>query len=323
VDDYYPFGLTFDSYQRENLTKNNYLYNGKELQDELDLGWEDYGARMYLPEIGRWGVIDPHADKYEITSPYNYAFNNPMLFVDPTGRDNIIYIIVAGGMKASEVRSIIARANSMLTELGLETRLQLHNGENFDEDNLDNTDNWAVIGNNRQEIAKKVRSITDGGFADHVSDWADENNAGNPEISDTREKAKGIAVDHSRGNVGTHESNSNPDAEGGTALEIIHGASHSSTVIQGELGKYGKGNKDGHTPSGVMMDGNGLIRSYRSGGISGIINQNNAAYINAMMSRYGTRIATDNYKNNRQERETGARMNAAGSSINGKMYLNK
>ncbi len=57
-DEYYPFGLTFNSYQRENSTTNNYLYNGKEKQDELDLGWLDYGARMYMPEIGRWGVVD-------------------------------------------------------------------------------------------------------------------------------------------------------------------------------------------------------------------------------------------------------------------------
>jgi len=42
--DYYPFGLTCNSYQRENSVKQNYQYNGKELQDELDLGWLDYGA---------------------------------------------------------------------------------------------------------------------------------------------------------------------------------------------------------------------------------------------------------------------------------------
>lgn len=51
--DYYPFGLTFNSYSRENSLPNMYQYNGKEKQDELDLGWIDYGARMYMPEIGR------------------------------------------------------------------------------------------------------------------------------------------------------------------------------------------------------------------------------------------------------------------------------
>jgi RHS repeat-associated protein len=59
MEDYYPFGLTFNSYHRENSDVNLFQYNGKEEQDELDLGWLDYGARMYMPEIGRWGLVDP------------------------------------------------------------------------------------------------------------------------------------------------------------------------------------------------------------------------------------------------------------------------
>ena len=37
---------------------------------------------MYLPEIGRWGVIDLLAEKYMPISPYAYALNNPIVFVD-------------------------------------------------------------------------------------------------------------------------------------------------------------------------------------------------------------------------------------------------
>jgi RHS repeat-associated protein len=83
--DYYPFGLTFNSYQREDGLNNPFQYNGKEMQDEGGLGWLDYGARMYMSDIGRWGVVDPMADARLSLSPYNYVQNNPMIRIDPTG----------------------------------------------------------------------------------------------------------------------------------------------------------------------------------------------------------------------------------------------
>lgn len=85
MDDYYPFGLAFNSYNRENSTPNQYKFNGKEEQDELGLGWLHYGARMYMSDIGRWGVVDPLADQMRRHSPYNYAFDNPLSFTDPDG----------------------------------------------------------------------------------------------------------------------------------------------------------------------------------------------------------------------------------------------
>ncbi|WP_228446552.1 DUF6443 domain-containing protein [Chryseobacterium sp. 3008163] len=82
-NNYYPFGLKHEGYNA--LAGNpsyQYKYNGKELQET---GMYDYGARFYMPDIGRWGVVDPLAEKYFNFSPFNYTANNPILYIDPDG----------------------------------------------------------------------------------------------------------------------------------------------------------------------------------------------------------------------------------------------
>ena len=87
---YYPFGLKHKGYNNVTSSNGNSVaqklkFGGMEYQEELDLNWYDITARNYDPALGRWMNIDPLAEKMRRHSPYNYAFNNPIFFIDPDG----------------------------------------------------------------------------------------------------------------------------------------------------------------------------------------------------------------------------------------------
>jgi len=52
----------------------------------------DYGARNYDPALGRWMNIDALAEKYLNLSPYVYVADNPIVNIDPDGKE-IIFIV--------------------------------------------------------------------------------------------------------------------------------------------------------------------------------------------------------------------------------------
>ncbi|SKA47178.1 RHS repeat-associated core domain-containing protein [Chitinophaga eiseniae] len=118
---YYPFGLTMAGISSNALkgTKyaENYLkYNGKELQHEefsdgSGLEWYDYGARTYDVQLGRWPIIDQLAEKYDAWSPYHFAYNNPIRFWDPNGKE-----IINSNPKGSENYKRTQNALSILQQ---------------------------------------------------------------------------------------------------------------------------------------------------------------------------------------------------------------
>jgi RHS repeat-associated protein len=84
-EEYHPYGTT--SYQAMNASikavAKRYRYTGKERDDESGLYY--HGARYYVPWLGRWSASDPLESKYAGLSPYNYSFNNPVVWNDLSG----------------------------------------------------------------------------------------------------------------------------------------------------------------------------------------------------------------------------------------------
>jgi len=108
---YYPFGLAHKGYNGNvsslgNSVAKKYMFGGKELDESLDLFTYDFGARNYDPALGRWMNLDPLAEDMRRHSPYNYAFNNPLRFIDPDGMSPDDIIIFGNGDKEFEQRAL-------------------------------------------------------------------------------------------------------------------------------------------------------------------------------------------------------------------------
>ena len=97
VTNYYPFGLMHNVQANNFNNAYQYKYNGKELQET---GMYDYGARFYMPDIGRWGVVDPKSELLESSSPYVYALNSPILYID---KDGELPILINGRVSEGDI----------------------------------------------------------------------------------------------------------------------------------------------------------------------------------------------------------------------------
>jgi len=116
-------------HDRVTTATNHYLYNGKELNEDLGLDWYDYGARFYDGALGRFGSVDPKAETYNRWSSYHYAANNPIRFIDINGEGWGLLlragkIVVKGGKNlvtkgkldvASEVADIVQDGATLLS----------------------------------------------------------------------------------------------------------------------------------------------------------------------------------------------------------------
>ena len=87
--EYVPFGEVFIE-ERNNTWNTPYLFNAKEFDEETGMYY--YGARYYEPRLSLWMSVDPLQEKYSFFSTYCYTFNNPVIYIDPNGQENVVVV---------------------------------------------------------------------------------------------------------------------------------------------------------------------------------------------------------------------------------------
>jgi RHS repeat-associated protein len=118
-NDYYPFGMTMPGRQFSSGDDYRYGFNGMESVDEISgqKNSYDFGARIYDSRIGRWLSLDPKFGLQPGWSPYKFAYNNPLLFIDPDGNTEwIIHKTVNNLTGKTKIVLVGAKSNTVMTD---------------------------------------------------------------------------------------------------------------------------------------------------------------------------------------------------------------
>jgi RHS repeat-associated protein len=85
---YYPFGLQMAGISDKALLKQITPYKangGTELEEDYGLSYYNTSFRKYDPQIGRFTGIDVLTENTANINPYQFGYNNPITYNDPTG----------------------------------------------------------------------------------------------------------------------------------------------------------------------------------------------------------------------------------------------
>ncbi len=158
AEDYYPLGLSFNQQTREDTQEQNYLYNGFEEQKEW--GMYDYQARYYDPVLGRFINVDPAADLMRRHSPYNYAFDNPIYFIDSDGMEltdwfvnskTVALVFIKGKSKLNNETANKA-FGKVISNVIFGSENQFSNWERLGDDNMFDSDNNKISETSSREF---------------------------------------------------------------------------------------------------------------------------------------------------------------------------
>ena len=167
--EYTPYGELWVEEVAAGLDKLPFRFTGKEMDEETGLYY--YGARYLDPKYSRWLSGDPALGEYMSGSSvgeggiyntvnfnvYHYGSNNPIKYIDPTGRDDLYYDANGQYLNtvASETTNIYMTNNKTHTLVGTQSDFEKMTAALYGEA-INNLDEMQAIGDvimNRAEYA--------------------------------------------------------------------------------------------------------------------------------------------------------------------------
>lgn len=142
--DYSPFGKPLPGRTIE-MRDYKYGYNGKE--NDVETGYQNYGFRMYDPNLARFISLDPLTKIYPELTPYQFASNRPISGIDLDGREVENFIF---GMKKKIFGVSSLKMNNLNTVIG-EVQQQSYT--------INIGDPTRTVNELQNQIAKDINSI--------------------------------------------------------------------------------------------------------------------------------------------------------------------
>jgi len=333
--------------RNEQYTPHEFGFNGMEKDDDVKGAGNslDFGARVNDVRLGRWMSLDPYSCKYHSLSGYHAQGNNPILYIDRDGEENIIYLVYVAPknnkrarLSASQLSEVKKNTERQLENMMLRTKVVVYTGkEPFDPRYIDKTDTFILVGDakdcveyaEKNQLGEKALEHPSGKPM-HKYTVRHEHIANDPAVLETASSGSGDPSVFGGGvggivgadRIGGWAQNVGLSLEESLALAVLHAALGHNTNFVGGDHSTSASTPIAYDACRLSITINPNIRCMGpSGGVMGPSNVSggrktvdefcfesamDVRFMENVQKRFGIQKASDNYEENKGKIETGS-----------------